>query len=50
MSPEELALQYTGLVCFVRPQFRFDARAPEVAKVREFGPPSWKTGGCTATR
>jgi len=22
-------------VCFVRPQFRFDARAPEVAKVRE---------------
>ena len=35
MSPEELALQYTGLVCFVRPQFRFDARAPEVAKVRE---------------
>ena len=35
MSPEELARQYTGLVCFVRPQFRFDARAPEVAKVRE---------------
>ncbi|SSW72582.1 type I secretion system permease/ATPase [Achromobacter agilis] len=35
MSPEELAAQYTGLVCFVRPQFRFDARAPEVAKVRQ---------------
>ncbi|KRC70733.1 ABC transporter [Achromobacter sp. Root83] len=30
-----LAAEYTGLVCFVRPQFRFDARAPEVAKVRE---------------
>ncbi|WP_425279414.1 type I secretion system permease/ATPase [Achromobacter insolitus] len=35
MSAAELSAQYTGLVCFVRPQFRFDARAPEVAKVRE---------------
>ena len=35
MEPAELAAQYTGVVCFVRPQFRFDARAPEVAKVRE---------------
>ncbi|WMD22993.1 type I secretion system permease/ATPase [Achromobacter seleniivolatilans] len=35
MEPEDLAAQYTGLVCFVRPQFRFDARAPETAKVRE---------------
>lgn len=35
ISAEALAEQYTGLVCFVRPQFRFDARAPEVAKVRE---------------
>ncbi|MGS1106657.1 type I secretion system permease/ATPase [Achromobacter anxifer] len=35
MTTETLAEQYTGLVCFVRPQFRFDARAPEVAKVRE---------------
>ncbi len=35
MSAAELDAQYTGLVCFVRPQFRFDARAPEVAKVRE---------------
>jgi ATP-binding cassette subfamily C protein LapB len=35
MDAGELAAQYTGLVCFVRPQFRFDARAPEVAKVRE---------------
>jgi ATP-binding cassette subfamily C protein LapB len=35
MSAAELTAQYTGLVCFVRPQFRFDARAPEVAKVRE---------------
>nr|WP_186332217.1 type I secretion system permease/ATPase [Bordetella genomosp. 13] len=30
-----LAQRYTGLVCFVRPQFRFDERAPETAKVRE---------------
>ena len=35
MSAAELSAQYTGVVCFVRPQFRFDARAPEVAKVRE---------------
>ncbi|WP_447918953.1 type I secretion system permease/ATPase [Achromobacter aegrifaciens] len=35
ISAAELSAQYTGLVCFVRPQFRFDARAPEVAKVRE---------------
>ena len=35
MTAEALTEQYTGLVCFVRPQFRFDARAPEVAKVRE---------------
>ncbi|MGN6458255.1 MAG: ABC transporter transmembrane domain-containing protein, partial [Achromobacter mucicolens] len=35
MDPAELAEQYSGLVCFVRPQFRFDARSPEVAKVRE---------------
>ncbi|SSW65860.1 Toxin RTX-I translocation ATP-binding protein [Achromobacter veterisilvae] len=35
MGADELAAQYTGLVCFVRPQFRFDARAPEVSKVRE---------------
>ena len=35
MDSAALAEQYTGLVCFVRPQFRFDARAPEVAKVRE---------------
>nr|WP_208025295.1 type I secretion system permease/ATPase [Achromobacter insolitus] len=35
MSAAELSAQYTSLVCFVRPQFRFDARAPEVAKVRE---------------
>ncbi|OZI44566.1 type I secretion system permease/ATPase [Bordetella genomosp. 5] len=35
MDGAALAEQYTGLVCFVRPQFRFDARAPEVAKVRE---------------
>ena len=35
MSAAELSAQYTGVACFVRPQFRFDARAPEVAKVRE---------------
>lgn len=35
MDATTLAQQYTGLVAFVRPQFRFDARAPEVSKVRE---------------
>ncbi len=35
MEPAALAEQYTGLVCFVMPQFRFDARAPEVSKVKE---------------
>jgi len=31
---EELAARYTGLVAFVRPQFRFEARAPGVGEVR----------------
>ncbi|MFC4274378.1 type I secretion system permease/ATPase [Achromobacter aloeverae] len=30
----QLAQDYIGLACFVRPQFRFDARSPEVGKVR----------------
>jgi ATP-binding cassette subfamily C protein LapB len=30
----ELARDYTGMACFVRPQFRFDSRTPEVGKVR----------------
>ncbi|CAM3548495.1 type I secretion system permease/ATPase [Bordetella sputigena] len=34
ISAEELAQDYTGMCCFVRPQFRFDARSPEVGKVR----------------
>ncbi|OZI60231.1 type I secretion system permease/ATPase [Bordetella genomosp. 11] len=34
ISAEELAQDYTGMACFVRPQFRFDARSPEVGKVR----------------
>lgn len=34
MDADLLQEDYTGLVCFVRPQFRFDARAPEVVKVR----------------
>ncbi|CUR74575.1 type I secretion system ATPase [Achromobacter xylosoxidans] len=54
MSAAELDAQYTGLVCFVRPQFRFDARArrkwPRCANATGSGPPSWKTGACTATR
>ncbi len=31
----ELKASYTGVVCFIRPQYRFDARVPEVTKVRE---------------
>jgi len=31
---EELAARYTGLVAFVRPQFRFEARAPGVGQVK----------------
>ena len=34
MDADLLQEDYTGLACFVRPQFRFDARAPEVVKVR----------------
>jgi len=31
---EELAARYTGLVAFVRPQFRFEARAPGVGEAK----------------
>jgi ATP-binding cassette subfamily C protein LapB len=31
----DLAASYAGMVCLVRPQFRFDARAPEIGTVRE---------------
>lgn len=31
---DELAARYTGLVAFVRPQFRFEERAPGVGEVR----------------
>ncbi|OWT79854.1 MULTISPECIES: type I secretion system permease/ATPase [unclassified Achromobacter] len=34
ISAQELAEDYTGMACYVRPQFRFDARSPEVSKVR----------------
>ncbi|MCK6374993.1 MAG: type I secretion system permease/ATPase [Zoogloea sp.] len=34
LSGEQLAALYTGLVCFVRPRFRFEARAPQVKAVR----------------
>ncbi|KAF0812505.1 Toxin RTX-I translocation ATP-binding protein [Andreprevotia sp. IGB-42] len=34
VSFETLALQYSGVVIFVRPRFRFEARAPEFGKVR----------------
>jgi len=30
----DLLAEYTGLACLVRPQLRFDARAPEVGRVR----------------
>lgn len=32
---EELIANYAGMVCFVRPQYRLDARVPEVSSVRE---------------
>ncbi|HMV16653.1 MAG TPA: type I secretion system permease/ATPase [Zoogloea sp.] len=34
LSADELAARYTGLVCFVRPRFRFEARAPEIRSLR----------------
>jgi len=34
ISREALEERYTGLVAFVRPQFRFEERAPEVGEVR----------------
>ncbi|HRH74845.1 MAG TPA: type I secretion system permease/ATPase [Zoogloea sp.] len=34
LTAEELAALYTGLVCFVRPRFRFEARSPKVNAVR----------------
>jgi len=34
LSASELAGLYTGLVCFVRPRFRFEARAPQVKAAR----------------
>lgn len=35
MTLDELSAEYTGVVCLVRPQFRFDARAPEVVRTKE---------------
>lgn len=34
MGMDELAALYSGVVCYVRPRFRFEARVPEVGKVR----------------
>jgi ATP-binding cassette subfamily C protein LapB len=34
LGADELAALYTGLVCFVRPRFRFEARAPQVRPPR----------------
>lgn len=34
MSAGELTALYSGLVCFVQPRFRFEARAPQVRAVR----------------
>ncbi|WP_374261530.1 type I secretion system permease/ATPase [Zoogloea sp.] len=34
LGADELAALYTGLACFVRPRFRFEARAPQVKAVR----------------
>ncbi|MBC7802393.1 MAG: type I secretion system permease/ATPase [Candidatus Parcubacteria bacterium] len=35
LSREELLSRYTGIAIFCRPQFRFDARAPEVQKLAQ---------------
>ncbi|MBP8133740.1 MULTISPECIES: type I secretion system permease/ATPase [Zoogloea] len=34
LSADELAVLYTGLICFVRPRFRFEARAPQVKALK----------------
>jgi len=34
LSADELAAVYTGLICFVRPRFRFEARAPQVKALK----------------
>lgn len=34
ISTQELTAQYAGLVCFVQPQFKFDARAPRTKAAR----------------
>jgi ATP-binding cassette, subfamily C, bacterial LapB len=34
LSADELATIYTGLICFVRPRFRFEARAPQVRALK----------------
>lgn len=34
IAAADLAADYTGFACLVRPEFRYDARAPEVVKVR----------------
>ena len=34
LSADELAAIYTGLICFVRPRFRFEARAPQVRALK----------------
>jgi len=34
LSQDELAALHAGVVCYVRPRFRFEARVPEVGKVR----------------
>ncbi|HSC79744.1 MAG TPA: type I secretion system permease/ATPase [Chitinolyticbacter sp.] len=35
MSRRELQKRYSGIAIFVRPRFRFEARAPELGKIRE---------------
>jgi ATP-binding cassette subfamily C protein LapB len=35
ISKEALAADYTGIVCFIHPQFRFDARSPDVERRRK---------------
>jgi ATP-binding cassette subfamily C protein LapB len=34
LSHEALQAQYSGVACFIRPRFRFDARAPSMGEIR----------------
>jgi ATP-binding cassette subfamily C protein LapB len=52
LSADDTRRLYTGLVCFVRPRFRFEARSPQVKAMRAnhwFWGTVLKTGASTGT-